>query len=195
VQDDDPKGTLEEIQADLAAMGFGFGDEEEKKAHHLRCDAIHYGKVCGVCGKEFGSAVWRDRIATGHDWSPWRRQKYWIVPVCGECKTRDEWGFGDPWIDKPRPCVGCGRSVYNRWNWKGQYAVRSNACEPAARAKRARDLSAKRREGMTCEQCGKDFTPPRDDAKFCSSSCRQQAYRERSRPKRRKASEQRDVRQ
>ena len=50
-------------------MGFGFADEEEKKAHHLRCDAIHYGKVCGVCGKEFGSAVWRDRLlpaTTGH---------------------------------------------------------------------------------------------------------------------------------
>src|SRR5262245_25592452 len=147
-------------------MGFGSADEKEEKAHHLRCDAVWHGKVCGVCGKELGSAVWRDRIATGHDWSPWHRQNYSIVPVCGECKTRDEWGFGDPWIDDHKPCVGCGRSVYNRWNWKGQYAVCSNACEPAARAKRARDLSAKRREGMTCEQCGKDFTPPRDDAKF-----------------------------
>ena len=88
MQDDDPKRSLEEIEADIAAMGFGFADEEEKKAHHLRCDALFYGKVCGVCGKELGSAVWRDRIATGHDWSPWHRQKYWMCPSAESARQR-----------------------------------------------------------------------------------------------------------
>src|SRR5262249_52689087 len=69
-------------------MGFGFADEEEKKAHHLRCDAIHYGKVCGVCGKEFGSAVWRDRIATGHDWSPWAAKNTGSCPSAESARQR-----------------------------------------------------------------------------------------------------------
>jgi hypothetical protein len=120
--------------------------------------------------------VWRDKVVTGCDF--WGRQKFWVVPVCGECKTKYRY---DPWND-PKPCIGCGRSVYNLWDWKGRYVVCSGACEPAARAKRARDLRAKSREGLTCEQCGKSFTPPRNDAKFCSSACRQQAYRNRCRP-------------
>ena len=31
----------------------------------------------------------------------------------------------------------------------------------------------------TRERCGATFTPPRSDARYCSSACRQAAYRER----------------
>jgi hypothetical protein len=37
--------------------------------------------------------------------------------------------------------------------------------------------SQQRRQGMTCKQCGKAFMAPRNDARFCSSACRQRAYR------------------
>ena len=60
---------------------------------------------------------------------------------------------------------------------QAQYAVCSHACQPPARAKRARDITAKRRQRMTCKQCGKAFMPPRNDARFSSSACRQRAYR------------------
>lgn len=33
---------------------------------------------------------------------------------------------------------------------------------------------------MECKQCGKDFTPARSDAAYCSRACRQSAYRHRS---------------
>ena len=55
-----PKRTFEEIEADLAAiMGMTKKTPEEQDAHHLRCDAIHYGKVCALCSKNL-EAVWRD---------------------------------------------------------------------------------------------------------------------------------------
>jgi hypothetical protein len=35
------------------------------------------------------------------------------------------------------------------------------------------------RSGLTCQVCGRIFQPPRSDAKYCSSACRQKAYRTR----------------
>ena len=34
-----------------------------------------------------------------------------------------------------------------------------------------------------CRECGESFTPARSDAAYCSSPCRQRAYRDRQRPK------------
>ena len=34
----------------------------------------------------------------------------------------------------------------------------------------------------TCRECGNPFTPARADARFCSSACRQRAYRNRKQP-------------
>jgi hypothetical protein len=33
-----------------------------------------------------------------------------------------------------------------------------------------------------CETCGAEFTPSRNDARYCSSACRQKAYRSRNAP-------------
>jgi len=35
---------------------------------------------------------------------------------------------------------------------------------------------------MMCETCGAEFTPNRNDARYCSSACRQKAYRARNAP-------------
>ena len=47
-----------------------------------------------------------------------------------------------------------------------------------ARRREARYLA---RRNRTCEHCDVKFTPPRSDARYCSSRCRQAAYRARSR--------------
>ena len=33
-----------------------------------------------------------------------------------------------------------------------------------------------------CETCGREFTPRRNDARYCSAACRQKAYRHRNAP-------------
>jgi hypothetical protein len=33
------------------------------------------------------------------------------------------------------------------------------------------------RQERSCDVCGKTFTPPRCDGRYCSSACRQSAYR------------------
>jgi len=38
-----------------------------------------------------------------------------------------------------------------------------------------------RRQGALCLSCGEKFIPPRNDAAYCSSACRQKAYRRRGR--------------
>jgi protein-arginine kinase activator protein McsA len=39
---------------------------------------------------------------------------------------------------------------------------------------------------LVCEDCGTTFTATRHDARFCSSPCRQRAYRQRRTPNGRK---------
>jgi transposase len=34
-------------------------------------------------------------------------------------------------------------------------------------------------EARCCDVCGEEFTPKRSDARYCSNSCRQDAYRKR----------------
>ena len=42
-----------------------------------------------------------------------------------------------------------------------------------------RRKSLKKRENTVCKNCGNTFTPKREGAVYCSSACRQKAYRER----------------
>ena len=42
-----------------------------------------------------------------------------------------------------------------------------------------RSKSLERRENTVCKNCGNTFTPKRAGAVYCSSACRQKAYRER----------------
>ena len=42
-----------------------------------------------------------------------------------------------------------------------------------------RDMIADARRHLTCEICGRSFSAPRVDARYCGSACRQKAYRRR----------------
>lgn len=76
-------------------------------------------------------------------------------------------------LDYQHWCDRCGRPFL------GALARRycSDACGELTRASR-RDRS-RDRDARACETCGDTFTPPRSDGRYCSSACRQKAYRRR----------------
>jgi hypothetical protein len=76
-------------------------------------------------------------------------------------------------------CAVCGRRVKPpRWIKRrdgGKVFYCSEGCAGGA------DAIARRveREARTCVVCGDEFTPGRSDGRYCSSACRQDAYRKR----------------
>jgi hypothetical protein len=83
------------------------------------------------------------------------------------------------------PCIHCGRPVFYeaRRDRPRYYVVCGKKCQRAAYAARAADRSRQRRrqreQQHACAQCGVRFEPKRGDARYCSSACRQAAYRQR----------------
>lgn len=98
--------------------------------------------------------------------------------------------------ETPKPCVGCRRPVSHprnaKWRWVRDWAYPGEsvpamprvfcglACKRTvltaeARAKRR----AARSDCATCSICKSQFTPKRSDSRYCSSRCRQAAYRQR----------------
>lgn len=86
------------------------------------------------------------------------------------------------WLNKrvkrlyKRTCPTCGtvfytlneRRKYDDYNECSRYVHRANA-------RKHREENRK----TICSQCGKEFTPARAGARFCSGACKQKAYRER----------------
>jgi len=87
-------------------------------------------------------------------------------------------------------CDICGKEFQIRW---GASSCCSNDCYKVAieqnrqeaikrstqRRKERRDAERAQLPAAVCSHCQKSFRPLRKDAKFCSDSCRQAAYRER----------------
>ena len=100
-------------------------------------------------------------------------------PVCIECARANPWvlrlGDGSDPADYAHVCDHCGRAF-----WGGQHRRYCSAeCGERERSRR-RERSAVRIVGSrSCETCRKTFTPPRSDGRYCSSACRQKAYRTR----------------
>jgi hypothetical protein len=104
-------------------------------------------------------------------------------------------GLGDRHWLKAEPCVSCGRLVRNHarsanpyrftptWTYQGaaERIVRtycSTGCKRTFYARaRASSLFV---SGKFCAACEALFTPKRSDSRYCSSACRQKAYRQRS---------------
>ena len=66
------------------------------------------------------------------------------------------------------PCIGCGRPLDTAGERFGPYCT--DRCRQVGR----RNSQPKKK---LCQQCSREFTPPRRDAKFCSAACKQKAYR------------------
>lgn len=130
---------------------------------------------------------WRDRAVCGH------------VFEAGDRVARFRWGGGGRWHLKTR-CAeceslaatstyavecegGCGLLVvslfYNdprrAFSARKLYRTCSRRCTEIA----AKNRQRKERELRRCEKCGEEFAPSRSDAHYCSSRCKQKAYRER----------------
>ena len=103
------------------------------------------------------------------DWTEDRRQRL----LAAYAKLRHyQW--------RERPCKNCGRQVFFHGSRRIPYhAVCGDACRYAINLAQARERCARRRGTLICQTCGEQFTPQRTDARFCSSPCRQRAYRQR----------------
>jgi hypothetical protein len=117
-------------------------------------------------------------------------------PLCESCyraaKVADrdaeaalyaQWGqelppleLADVQLPTPRAaCEVCGRPIaYGTWR-RSRLDICSSDCW-RERVNRRRRVA---REPRDCAACGRSFTPTRRDAAYCSSACRQNAYRRR----------------
>jgi hypothetical protein len=137
------------------------------------------GDVCARCARRLQAAepVWRRCIVVGWSGVGWRRG---IAPVCGQCSTGSSKYDVIEYLEAS-PCEGCRRSVYNVFDGRGHRRVFCcKDCESKVRSAEARDKRLLAR-GATraCEQCGETFEPTRADARYCSITCKQAAYRHR----------------
>ncbi len=74
-------------------------------------------------------------------------------------------------------CDGCGCVFYTQVRSK---MCCSWQCMRPGQMNRYKRIRLERRSNTVCECCGKEFTPARYGAKYCSNACRQKAYRGRS---------------
>ena len=122
---------------------------------------------CGSCGTAIpaGAPVWRSKVLVGK-WG-----KYWLSVVCRDCSRSK----ADP-VDQ---CIQCGRGVGGRSSIMRQHIYCSDHCDSLHHAAIQRQKRTDARGTCDCDSCGEAFTPKRADSKYCSSKCRQKAYRQR----------------
>ena len=134
-----------------------------------RCEA------CFRCDHIFrpDEAVFRERCVVGpglfgHDFRK-------VLPVCASCRLRT--------CFEAEPCEHCGRLVYyTEWHLGRR---RVFCCEKCPKAHHSARLAARARQrraeargpSRPCAACGQNFEPSRAEARFCSGTCRQRAYR------------------
>ena len=72
-------------------------------------------------------------------------------------------------------CRGCRQPFYTTVASK-KFCSYHTCGEKMLKLKRRKDRW-KARQDTVCMECGRLFTPKRNDAKYCSNACRQKAYR------------------
>lgn len=151
-------------------------DERARRRRTLRLAATP--THCWKCDRELApdDEVWRKRVNNGAGLCG--GQQWAVVPWCSQCSIRARYSG---WR---APCVTCGRTVVDTTmthvrDCRGHVIACSDACRRGEHARR----KAERRERhpRPCDVCGEHFTPTRADGRYCSSPCRQRAYRQRQR--------------
>jgi hypothetical protein len=143
-------------------------------------NAASTGKSCGKCSRTLrpDEPIWRTRLSYSTQATVFGMSSM-IVPLCEQCRSDDHEVYASG------PCECCGRTVHNTEppsrrkhiycsdNCKRRHG---SDCQSAiARQQRAEARGPTR----VCGQCGEHFEPARADARFCSSVCKQRAYRKR----------------
>jgi hypothetical protein len=104
----------------------------------------------------------------------------WVVgSACRKIILCEQCGGGKRTLDREIECRQCRRLI--RRNYFASLRTSPfccRACAVAHQSARAREeRAALRGPARPCMECGKHFSPSRDDALYCSSACRQKAYR------------------
>jgi hypothetical protein len=205
---DEPR-SLDEITADLEALVGQEADDSPKRVRLDRIrNAQANAKHCAECGRQFANKepMWRVKMHIGQVYGGGAH--YWLAPICTKCRRkppkdayiRNEQGqithvVHASWLWRTLkwsgPCVTCGRPIREtaEWTWKPwKHRRRRHYCcdrcrragESAYQAEIARQNRAEVR-GLSrpCVTCGEHFEPSRNDSQYCSSPCRQKAYRRR----------------
>ena len=124
--------------------------------------------------------------------------KFWMrgdpIDLCVRCSLAPEfannrWNTGlYPENLRSLRCEGCGREIrcelrlfwmisrQSSHNWQ-KTAFCGDACRRFVVNGERRHARAAARGVMDCAQCTKAFEPARADVRYCSSACRQKAYR------------------
>ena len=146
--------------------------DKERARRAQRYEAEKTAKVCGDCGKAIAPVepICRTRRYIGHGFMGGAR--YSVYPVCEDCI--------EPWdrFGRPTKCEACGRPMQQVRLFSGRHHFCCLECAKKIYRQTAKDRKAAARR-RTCPLCEQEFTPARNDAKTCSSVCRQKAYRQR----------------
>jgi hypothetical protein len=169
-------------------------------APKLPRSAIRNAMRCAACKRELlaGEPVYRLRMGYDASDSVWRRMfgRQSVIIACAKCrndppKSRGWRGAGDlftfdgferaHWYPA-KPCSHCGRPVFvDRYRRGLRYFVCGDECRVAIYNANARKSAKQKAPRIVpqkrCAKCDELFTPSRSDAEYCSSKCRQSAYR------------------
>ena len=107
----------------------------------------------------------------------------WACIPCGNRPpaqaARTHKGDGFWWthgaVDPALPCEGCGQSVRLRTHHRRTRVLCSNACR--VRTNPSHRDNTSNASGDGCPQCGARVMGIRSSRRYCSSACRQRAYR------------------
>jgi hypothetical protein len=160
---------------------------ERSEDEHFTELAVSARLICGGCAGLLDSPVYLYRCsAYGRDLDSHFVDGDNLRAWCSTCwqATKEHKFYPDE--SERRQCA-CGTEIVctgerwhsTRWWW----ADRAQSCSPlCARERRnadARDRRLAARENRRCVVCDTEFTPARSDGRYCSSACRQDAYRKR----------------
>ena len=134
----------------------------------MLCHGIRNGMQCQLCRRDLadGAPIYRFRAG---------RRGGATAIRCSDCAAGMTFWNWDP----PSPCEGCGRPVSYRRDYRFRHHVTCGqpVCLLAVRAAAAR---ARREPAeLHCRMCGRLVPSKRPDTLYCSSPCRQRAYRRR----------------
>lgn len=145
------------------------------------CDTPIAGAACLVeATRRHGRRTWGTRELICE---PCYR-KGWLDPETGLSRSADlrsrrgfEWHqlVGRGGEVPPAPCASCGRAVIRNADPLLQRVTCSHSCSTSL----TRTRNGGKGSGQPCDTCGTPVTQGRADSRYCSSACRQKAYRKR----------------
>lgn len=170
--------------ADLAGVGGQGGDPHGLTGGQVPAPLLRARKQAGqelFHWRTDVGLVEYDAMAHAQGWVGAQRPR--LTCLCADCAKprRHTLGLFYPgdtlWLTR-LSCESCGRLYWSR-EAVGTTCCRAHAL--AVRQQRRRVARRWKRAGHSCADCEATFTPPRSDAAYCSSACRQRAYRRRRR--------------